>query len=653
MSFKQESSVDPLDIDRYIDFDQAVYPSPSVSSSSSSHSKTIATPEFLIGSPNNTYVPSQLNTQSSFEFTGPSHQYDLHKQQTGLPVGSLANTLAVNQPNTFGFGGYQAGPLIPTDGFYSTNTADDFFNFNTIPSHNPSFSSSTDMDMDMDFDSPTSDLFTPLKLSSNGDFVDPNAISGQEDLSPLSTPVQSNAGKLWPGMHQQQAAMAKAQAQKRQQQQQQSKSVQPSMAAPQRQAAPKASSSSSRPAADPIVEERISRLLNQMRQNSVTSSHDDAMTPNANGGQSHLARQRKDEEDMDEDERLLASEEGKKLSSKERRQLRNKVSARAFRSRRKGTAFPHEAINQTHTNILLEYIGQLEGEIAAKVQEADELKADNEALKAENTRLTDLTRMLLSSPAFSSFLNDLSNTGNGLPAPAPAATPTRPSSSGILQTQPLRKDANPHQRQLPNQSQSRTQVGMTLVPDTSVDFSVFDPTSNAWGGNMDLGFNNAQVFSVTELPEGPSMDSINTGILSGKSSNIVGPYSSDEAKDDTPIIERMPSSSPKSDRMIASDVICEEDIELDASNPAFALFVDSPASAPKSQASESVSVEPEYRVFGGIDPEKAFARLDLVVHNEDQDNDGIVSSAVMARFERLCSETEAASSRVAILTAHL
>jgi hypothetical protein len=45
---------------------------------------------------------------------------------------------------------------------------------------------------------------------------------------------------------------------------------------------------------------------------------------------------RKDEEEMDEDERLLASEEGKKLSSKERRQLRNKVSARAFRSRRKG-----------------------------------------------------------------------------------------------------------------------------------------------------------------------------------------------------------------------------------------------------------------------------------------------------------------------------
>ena len=343
MSFKQEASVDPLDIDRYIDFDQAVYPSPSVSSASSSHGKSIATPDFLINSPNNAFVPSQLNTQPSFEFTGPSHQYGAHKQQTGIPLGSLANTYTVNQPNTFGLGGYQPGSLV--QGGYFSNTTDDFFDFNAVPGHNPSFGSSTDIDMD--FDSPTSDLFTPLNLSTNADFVDPNAIGGQEDLSPSSTPVQSNAGKLWPGIHQQQAAMAKAQAQKRQQQeqhqqQQQAKIVLPPMPTPQRQAAPKASGSSSRPGTDPIVEERISRLLNQMRQNSVTSSHDDAPTPNANG-QTHLARQRKDEEDMDEDERLLASEEGKKLSSKERRQLRNKVSARAFRSRRKGAVHPQEA----------------------------------------------------------------------------------------------------------------------------------------------------------------------------------------------------------------------------------------------------------------------------------------------------------------------
>jgi hypothetical protein len=59
---------------------------------------------------------------------------------------------------------------------------------------------------------------------------------------------------------------------------------------------------------------------------------------------------RKEEEDMDEDERLLASEEGKKLSSKERRQLRNKVSARAFRSRRKGKNYHHPSQQHTLTH---------------------------------------------------------------------------------------------------------------------------------------------------------------------------------------------------------------------------------------------------------------------------------------------------------------
>jgi hypothetical protein len=38
----------------------------------------------------------------------------------------------------------------------------------------------------------------------------------------------------------------------------------------------------------------------------------------------------------DEDEKMLASEEGRKLGPRERRQLRNKVSARNFRVRRKG-----------------------------------------------------------------------------------------------------------------------------------------------------------------------------------------------------------------------------------------------------------------------------------------------------------------------------
>ncbi|KAK9368615.1 hypothetical protein V1509DRAFT_623420 [Lipomyces kononenkoae] len=74
---------------------------------------------------------------------------------------------------------------------------------------------------------------------------------------------------------------------------------------------------------------------------------------------------------LDEDERLLASDEGKKLSSKERRQLRNKVSARHFRLRRK------------------EYITHLEQLVAQKSTEAHSLKSENERLMLENKRLVD------------------------------------------------------------------------------------------------------------------------------------------------------------------------------------------------------------------------------------------------------------------------
>lgn len=322
MSFKQEALLDPLDIDRYIDFDQSVYTSPAISPSTT-RGKTVETPESRVENPINPYAPSPLGSQPAFP--PPSHQYESYKQSTGLPMGALAHTLAVNQPNTFGYGGFQQSYVPSTDGFFGMNTTDEMFDFNSVPSHNPSFSSSTDMDVD--FDSPLSDLF-----------INPNAIGGKEDPSPATTPIQSQVGRLWPGMHQQQAAMAKAQAQQRQQNVK--PAPPPQITVPQRQPANRAPASKSRPGSDPIAEERISRLLNQMRQSSVTSSHDDD-TPTPTSAQQHMARQRKDEEDMDEDERLLASEEGKKLSSKERRQLRNKVSARAFRSRRKGKVIDH------------------------------------------------------------------------------------------------------------------------------------------------------------------------------------------------------------------------------------------------------------------------------------------------------------------------
>lgn len=251
-----------------------------------------------------------LAQPSQQTFAGPSHQYELHKQQTGLPVGALANTLAINQADHIVYGHAQRMFGAPTTDAYF----EDLFDFNTAPSQG------IGNDMDIDFNPPLPDAAS--------DYVDPSTVGGLESSS-SSMPAKQRA---WPGMHQQQAAIAKAQAEA-QQQQQRAPAHQHNGSS--RQPAQRPSSNTA-PAKDPLVEERISRLLNQMRHDSVASSNDDAPTPTAHGSATHLGRAKKDEEDMDEDERLLASEEGKKLSSKERRQLRNKVSARAFRSRRKG-----------------------------------------------------------------------------------------------------------------------------------------------------------------------------------------------------------------------------------------------------------------------------------------------------------------------------
>ncbi|KAL1582193.1 hypothetical protein WHR41_09185 [Cladosporium halotolerans] len=91
---------------------------------------------------------------------------------------------------------------------------------------------------------------------------------------------------------------------------------------------------------------------------------------------------------MSEDERFLASEEGKRLSSKERQRLRNKVSARAFRSRKK------------------EYISQLESGVALTTQDVINLRRENVALLSENERYRDLIRSLLRQPTFTLSLNN-------------------------------------------------------------------------------------------------------------------------------------------------------------------------------------------------------------------------------------------------------
>ena len=319
-----------FDPDSFINYDQAIVPTPSISPLSA-HSKSLGTPTSSSSS-----QTSQYQIQPSQQFAAPSHQYEQYKQQAGLPVGALDHTFAVNQPDQFSYGRNQQfyGTMPQSDSYFGMgmNTGDDYLDFGSVPGIGSS------IDMDLDFNSsPTNDL--PMLSSS---FVDPAAITGQEN-TPQPLPSQTHPGRVWPGMHQQQAALAKAQAEA-QQQQQRERALATQKPLPSTQSRPTGrSGGNTKPPHDPIVEESISRLLNQMRHSSFASSNeDDAATPTGNAALSNSARMRKDEEDMDEDERLLASEEGKKLSSKERRQLRNKVSARAFRSRRKGMIIDSE-----------------------------------------------------------------------------------------------------------------------------------------------------------------------------------------------------------------------------------------------------------------------------------------------------------------------
>lgn len=279
------------------------YQSPSLSPDSAGKG-SFARPISQVATPTIPAAPQQP------ALTGPSHQYELYKQQTGIVPGALASTLAVNQNHNMP--GYNP---VDLGGYLGLSPGEEAFDFNTAPSGSLGMS-----EMEMEFDANTTDQFFFENT------VNPTALADQASpamTSPSMASQTSSVGRLWPGMHSQ-AAMAKAQAQRQQQQQQQQQ-----MQAPTPQAKPR--SKSGQPS-DPIVEAKITQLLNSMRAKPA-GENGQSMQPH------NMPRPKKDEDDMDEDERLLASEEGKKLSSKERRQLRNKVSARAFRSRRKGELF--------------------------------------------------------------------------------------------------------------------------------------------------------------------------------------------------------------------------------------------------------------------------------------------------------------------------
>lgn len=163
--------------------------------------------------------------------------------------------------------------------------------------------------------------------------------------------------------------------------------------------------------------------------------------------------------------------------------------------------------------------------------------------------------MLLSSSAFSGFLNELS--ANGMPAPP--TTASNQQTQVKSQNRPTHKDVNPHQasRQMQNQ---QPQINIAMIPET--DFSVLEQSTNTWNS---IPSNNFQVFSVSSVPEIPLLD---LASLSDKKSSFSMNL---ETAKDAPQIAEVPAWVKNiPEPVIASSVNVETD--------AFALYNDTPTS---------------------------------------------------------------------------
>ena len=231
--------------------------------------------------------------------------------------------------------------------------------------------------------------------------------------------------------------------------------------------------------------------------------------------------------------------------------------------------------------------------------------------------------MLLSSPSFSGFLDTLSQN----PAAAQTAQQvTQPRVEQRSQPQQVRKDVNPYAAA--QQMQPQQHIGMTLIPEHNMDFSMLDL-------NTDGGYSyQPQVFSVLSMPD----TVIDTEMLSGKPSSFA-PLASDEEKVELPKVERAPEAATA---VVEEPVEATEtvDEEFDA-DPTFALFASAPSSAAAATEVKEFSFD-----LASIDVSFKPSQYELIVIPTD---DG-TADASMKRLERLSAQMDLVADRLSHLT---
>lgn len=248
----------------------------------------------------------------------------------------------------------------------------------------------------------------------------------------------------------------------------------------------------------------------------------------------------------------------------------------------------------------------------------------------ENTRLTDLTRMLLSSQAFSGFLSELSGTTppvsvNSLARPPPQSRP-----------QSTPKDVNPHQvaRQLQDQ---QLQIGMATIPERSVDLDLTERNVAASSWNAGVGLNNFTVYSVTSVPDGPVLD-IET--LSGKAGQTQPFRAHVATKCDMPTVD-YPNFYTEVQRSLTHSKTAPSLSVEELDETEFSLYVEPISSSSKSSAR---LVGPAHHCAG---PKEDKSSCDRALNVE------VDEAGAGAHLERMCSQLDIVCTHIGAVTSHL
>jgi hypothetical protein len=237
----------------------------------------------------------------------------------------------------------------------------------------------------------------------------------------------------------------------------------------------------------------------------------------------------------------------------------------------------------------------------------------------ENTRLTDLTRMLLSSPSFSGFLDTLAHNPAQQQQPAPA-------SAQQAENRQVRKDVNPYAAQQHLQHQ---QIGVAMIPEQTMDFSMLDLNNDGVYSYQ------PQVFSVFGIPDA----AIDCEVLSGKTGCPSHSISSVDEKVELPVVVRAPAS-------VAGKVEVKEietvDDEFD-NDPAFTLFA-----TPVAPVSNPHDVDSVSELLAAIPAKQE--HFSLVVESRVSEDE---ADAAMRRVDRLCNGIERIADKLRSLTIDL